>query len=121
MDVSEPQPMPTERRPLHVRDVPERRRFEAVLGDAGEMAGFLEYSLGPGWIALTHTEVLKGFEGQGLGSRLVRAVIDELRARRLPIVARCPFVTAWLRKHPEQHDLLYRPLEVPDPDGPAPA
>jgi predicted GNAT family acetyltransferase len=119
--MSEPQRMPTERSALHVRDVPEHARFEATVGADGELAGFLEYRLGTGWIALTHTEVLEGFEGQGIGSRLVRMVFDDLRRRGLPILVRCPFVTAWLRKHPEQHDLLYRPLEPPDPDGPAPA
>ena len=59
--MSEPQRMPTERLPLHVRDVPEHGRYEATVGEAGELAGFLEYRLGAGWIALVHTEVLEGF------------------------------------------------------------
>ncbi len=119
--MSEPQQMHVERSPLHVRDVPGRSRYEARLGDDEEIAGLLDYALGKGWIALVHTEVRDGFEGQGVGSRLVRAVLADLRERGLPVIPKCPFVVGWLQRHPEQHDVLYRPLEAPEPDEPAPA
>jgi predicted GNAT family acetyltransferase len=113
--------MPTERPALHVRDVPDRQRFEASLGEDGRLAAILEYHLGPRWISLDHTEVLEGFEGQGLGSRFVRSVLDDLRRRELLVVPRCPFVVTWLKRHPEQHDILYGALETPDPDEPSSA
>lgn len=119
--MSEPQPMPTDRRPLHVRDVPDESRYEARLGDAPAMAGLLDYSLGDGWIMLLHTEVREGFEGQGIGSRLVRAVFDDARERGVKVRPECPFVMRWLERHPEQHDVLVRPLDGPAPSDLEPA
>lgn len=118
--MSEPRPMP-KRPQLHVQDVPDRARFEARISADDALAGFIEYRLGSDWIALLHTEVLEAFQGQGIGGRLVRAVFEDLRARELPVLPRCPFILAWLQKHPEQHDILFRPLEAPDPDEPSPA
>jgi len=120
--MSDPVPMPTERPPVHVRDVPERSRYEATLGDDATPAGLLGYTLSNDWMALVHTEVLEGFEGQGVGSRLVRAVLDDARQRGLRVIPKCPFVVRWLERHAEQHDVLYRPLQSPaDPTPLEPA
>ena len=119
--MSELQPLPTERPELHVRDVPDESRYEARLGDDPTLAALIDYRLGSGWMALVHTEVREGFEGRGLGSRLVRAVMEDLREREIPVVPRCPFVIGWLQRHPEQHDILFRPLEAPEPDEPGTA
>ncbi len=119
--MSEPQQMPTERPPLHVRDVPAESRYEARLGDDPALAALIDYRLSERWIALLHTEVREGYEGQGVGSRLVRAVLEDLRERGIPVVPKCPFVIGWLQRHPEQHDVLFRPLEAPEPDEPGTA
>jgi len=119
--MSEPQQMPQDRPVLHVLDVPDLARYEARLGDARELAGIVEYRLRDDFIVLLHTEVFEGFEGQGIGSRLVRAVLEDLREREVPALPKCPFIVAWLQKHPEQHDILVRPLETPEPDEPSSA
>ncbi len=119
--MNEPLAMPTERPPLHVRDVPESRRYEATLGDDPALTALLDYSLGQGWIELLHTEVLEGYEGQGLGSRLVAAVLDDARQRGLRVVPKCPFVVRWLERHPEQQDVLSQPLDEPEVGGLEPA
>mgnify|MGYP001818746305 FL=1 len=119
--MSEPQPMPTDRPPLHVRDVPDASRYEARLGEDPALAALIDYRLTDRFIALVHTEVREGFEGQGLGSRLVRAVMEDLREREVPVVPKCPFVIGWLQRHPEHHDILFRPLEAPEPDEPGTA
>jgi uncharacterized protein len=59
---------------------------------------------------LVHTDVAPSAEGQGIGSRLVAGALDDIRSRGLRVVPVCPFVTAYLRRHPEQRDLV-----VPDP------
>ena len=90
--------------------MPARHRYEARLGGSGALAALLSYELSETWMALLHTEVQDGFEGQGIGSHLVQWVIDDLRARGLSLIPRCPFVVAWLERHPEQHDILSHPL-----------
>jgi predicted GNAT family acetyltransferase len=57
-------------------------------------------------VVLVHTEVEPAFEGQGLGARLVAGALEDLRARGLKLVPQCPFVRAYLRRHPDQADLV---------------
>jgi len=45
-------------------------------------------------------------QGQGIGSRLVRAVLEKIRADGLKVVPRCSFVSAYLARHPEFNDLV---------------
>jgi uncharacterized protein len=52
-------------------------------------------------LVLVHTEVPDALEGQGVGSRLVRAAVDDARDRNLIIVPVCPFARAWLERHPD--------------------
>jgi predicted GNAT family acetyltransferase len=87
-----------------VLDVPESSRFEIHSG--GKLAGFAAYRTRPGEITFTHTEIDDGFEGQGLGGRLVRAALDVARSRGLAVLPVCPFVRSWIAKHPEYVDLV---------------
>ena len=63
---------------------------------------------------LLHTEVLPSFEGKGLGARLVAGALDDIRARGLRVVPFCPFVRAYIRRHPDYADLVVRDVKVPD-------
>ncbi len=65
-------------------------------------------------IVLVHTEVAPTEEGQGTGSRLVRDALDDIRARGLRVAPVCPFVAAYLRRHPEQRDLVLRDPATPE-------
>lgn len=87
-----------------VVDVPERSVFEILVD--GEVAGFAGYRRGNGEISLTHTEVDPAYEGQGIGSRLARAVLDAARAEKLAVLPYCPFIKGWIAKHPEYTDLV---------------
>lgn len=89
---------------VEIRDDAARRRYEALAD--GEVAGFLDYTLRDGVIILVHTEVDPAYGGRGIGADLARGALDDARARQLQVVPRCPFVTAWLRRHPAYHDLL---------------
>lgn len=108
--MSEPPSLPVDRAPLHVVDAPDARRYEARVGDDASIAAILTYRRSDESIALLHTEVQEGFEGQGIGSRLATWVFDDLRRRGLRVVPKCPFIVRWLERHPEQHDVLLRPL-----------
>jgi uncharacterized protein len=93
-----------------VADAPERRRFEVSVD--GELAGFLVYREKGGLLALIHTEVDERFEGRGLGGRLARFALDQARERGVAVLPFCPFVDAWMQRHPEYTDIVpaeYRP------------
>ena len=91
---------------ITVHHAPERERFEVTVGDD---VAHLDYSRSGRRIAINHTEVPEAFEGRGVGSRLARAALDHARAEGLRVHVFCPFVRAWLERHPEYADVVGRP------------
>jgi predicted GNAT family acetyltransferase len=87
-----------------VRDNEAGRRFEIHLGEG--LAGFATYEPRPGALAILHAEIDPAFEGQGLGSVLVRGALDDARKRGLAVLPYCPFVKRWIQLHPEYVDLV---------------
>jgi uncharacterized protein len=87
---------------LRVSDNPGELRYE--LHDGDELVGEIRYRRLPGALALVHTEVEP--KRHGLGSDLVKGALDDMRARGLGVVPVCPFVSAYIRRHPEYADLL---------------
>jgi predicted GNAT family acetyltransferase len=82
-------------------------RYELVID--GELAGFSEYRLTDTNIIFTHTEILPGEREHGLGGRLVRDALDQVREHTdYRVIAQCPFVAKWLHEHPDYRDLLTR-------------
>ena len=57
-------------------------------------------------IVFTHTVVPPGIEGRGVGTRLIRGALDQARDQGLTVVPQCPFVRAFIERHPEYRDLL---------------
>jgi predicted GNAT family acetyltransferase len=100
--------MPTAPR---VTDNPQASRYELWLGTT--RAGFIQYRAQPGTVLLVHTEVDPALAGQGLGERLVAGALADLGARGLTLVPLCPFVRAYLRRHPDQADLVAGDPAVP--------
>ena len=72
----------------------------------GDLAGEIRYRRQPGAVVLVHTEIEPSLEGQGLGAVLVREALADVRARGLRVVPFCPFVAAYIRRHPEFTDLV---------------
>ena len=89
---------------MTVADNPERRRYEGTVD--GKVAGVVYYQERDGALALVHTEVSPDFEGQGIGSRLAAATLEDVRSRGLQIVPVCPFIRRYLERHPEYADLV---------------
>jgi uncharacterized protein len=81
-------------------------RFEARDGDV--LAGFADYLRTSELVAFVHTEVDPAFTGRGVGSSLARAGVESARAEGLRVLAVCPFIAAWLARHPEYAGLEYR-------------
>jgi hypothetical protein len=89
--------------PSGVHDNTDLSRFEL---DADGLTTFMNYRLAGNVISLDHTETPVAARGRGLASRLVEGALQIVRARALKIVPRCPFVRAYLGKHPEYDDLV---------------
>jgi uncharacterized protein len=100
-------PMPESDLSVEVVDNPSRSRYEAHIGD--RLAGFVTYRTRPGVVVLVHTEVDDEFEGSGVGSRMASSVLEELRARGLQVDPVCPFIAAYIERHPEFADLVAGP------------
>jgi predicted GNAT family acetyltransferase len=79
-----------------VIDNAQAQRFEMTVD--GETA-VLEYQRTPRSIVLVHTEVPPALRGRHLADDLAKAAIDQAHAEKLQIVAVCPFVRAYVRKH----------------------
>ena len=54
----------------------------------------------------THTEVDYDFEGRGLATILISEALQDTRAAGKRIVARCPMVAAYVKKHDEYQDIV---------------
>ena len=95
--------MPT----VTVTHEPQAHRYVAHV--EGRQAGFAEYQLTDELVVFTHTEVADECEGMGVASALARSALDDVREtgthRVLPL---CPFIKAWIGKHPDYRDLVYR-------------
>jgi predicted GNAT family acetyltransferase len=64
------------------------------------------YNVADGVITFVHTEVPPELGGKGIGSRLIKGALDQVRADGLKVIAQCPFVKGWIDKHAECADLL---------------
>jgi predicted GNAT family acetyltransferase len=90
--------------PTEVHDAPDRSRYEVTVD--GALAGFAEYTDRGTVRVFTHTEVFDEFEGKGVGAVLARGALDDVRAAGRTIVPRCPFIRAWVDRHPDYADLV---------------
>jgi predicted GNAT family acetyltransferase len=97
-------PDETEQTDLRIEDNRELSRFEVFVD--GSLAGFTGYHVRPGLVTLLHTEIDPAFEGRGIGTRFVAGVLDELRRRDEHVLPICPFVRAFLKRHPDYADLV---------------
>jgi predicted GNAT family acetyltransferase len=86
-----------------VRNNTTESRFEL---DVNGHTALAFYRMEPGVITFLHTEVPQELSGGGVGSRLVRGALEAVRGLGLKVVPKCPFVAAYIGKHPEFNDLL---------------
>lgn len=97
---------------------PAAQRYVLVV--EGDVIGIAAYTPSGGAHVFDHTEVDPEREGRGFGAQLVKAALDDARARGWTIVPRCSFVDAYVRRHPEYADLLLggngRPASAPGPE-----
>lgn len=86
-----------------VVDNPAQQRFELEVN--GHLAAAY-YKIAGDVITFVHTEVPGELGGQGVGSRLVKGALDQVRVKGWKVVAQCPFVKAYIEKHADYQNLL---------------
>jgi uncharacterized protein len=87
-----------------VAEIRERQRYEISVD--GALAGFTKFSVDGDVATMPHTEIDPRFAGQGLATTLIRAALDDARARGLTVVPRCPFVRAFIEHNADYQDLV---------------
>jgi len=89
--------------PPVILDNREKNQFET---ETSAGTAVLQYTRSGDRIVLLHTEVPKGAREQGVGGRLVEAAFQQAREGGSRVVLACPFVRAYLRRHPELRSLV---------------
>jgi uncharacterized protein len=82
---------------------PAEHRYELAV--EGHIAATY-YKIDGGVITFIHTEVPSELGGKGIGSKLIRGALDQVRADGLKVIAQCPFVKAFIEKNSDYQDLL---------------
>lgn len=89
---------------IEVRNDPESRQFTVLV--EGKVAGKAEYRLRGDTYLFTHTEVDPEFQSRGVANRLARAALDDVRDQGRTLVPLCPFIAAYIRRHPEYDEIV---------------
>jgi predicted GNAT family acetyltransferase len=88
---------------LEIKNNQATQRFETIVEG---LTAFINYKLRPGILTVFHTEVPKALEGRGIATSLTKHVLDYVAAEKLEIIPLCPFITSFLKKHPEYESLV---------------
>jgi len=94
---------------LHLINNSQQKRYEFHIQD---QIAYAEYILAGERIVLTHTEIPVALEGQGIGSALVKAALEDIQQKNLILVPLCPFVAGYIKKHPEWKELVLKGINV---------
>ncbi|MEQ8218801.1 MAG: GNAT family N-acetyltransferase [Arenibacter sp.] len=72
----------------------------------------IEYIRAKDKIYLTHTEVPKELEGQGVASALVKDVLKDIEKKELTLIPMCPFVASYIKRHPDWKKLVLKGVNI---------
>lgn len=81
----------------------EAKQFEVTVDDR---LAVVTFTRGDGSISYDHTLVPPELEGRGIAGRLAKHALDYARESGLAVVPRCPYVRAYIERHPEYADLV---------------
>lgn len=93
---------------MEINQINDTRRgyFEAI--EDGKEAGKMTYTwAGDSKFIIDHTEVNEGFNGKGVGKKLVLAAVDYARANNIKIIPLCPFAKSVFDKTEEIRDVVF--------------
>jgi len=80
-----------------------QHRFETTIDD---LLSVIDYRVDGTNLTLPHVGVAKELEGRGIAGELTRTALDWVREKNYRVIPVCPYVQAWIKRHPEYQDLL---------------
>lgn len=81
----------------------DQQQFQAVVE---QQLCRLEYVRDGKTVAMNHVQVPKPVGGRGIAGQLTRHALDWARDEDLKVVANCPYIASWIKRHPEYQTLL---------------
>jgi predicted GNAT family acetyltransferase len=89
---------------MQVRRNEKAQRYELVEDD--NVIGIAEYHPDGDTLVFPHTEITPRLRGNGMGDRLVRGALDDVRRRGAKVRAACWFVREFIDDNPDYADLV---------------
>nr|WP_228734984.1 GNAT family N-acetyltransferase [Xanthomonas euvesicatoria] len=88
---------------VHAEHDPDRQRFNIDTdGHRAELAYRREGEI----MTITHTQVPDAISRHGVAAALVEDALTFARQHGLKVIPACSYADAYLRRHPQYHDLL---------------
>ncbi len=87
----------------NLKDNAARKRFELEVD--GHVA-FADYRRSGDTLVIPHVEAAPALRGTGAAGRLMQGLMEHARAEGVKILPLCGYAAAWIRRHPEFHDLV---------------
>jgi len=84
----------------------EKKSDEFTISVEGKPVGLEAFAERDGQRVFYHTEIDEAFGGRGLGTVLIAEALAVTRGEGLRVVAVCPMVAGFLKKHPEFDDIV---------------
>ena len=94
---------------LEVIHNPTEKRFEVWIDDH---LAKLDYILDDSTIVMTHVGVHPDHRGKGVAGKITHAALEYAKEKSLRVIPMCPYVAAYIRKHPQYVDLMKPQSEV---------
>ena len=91
-----------------IADEREESRYAAYVD--GRAAGYAEWIMVHGTVLVPRIEASPAYHGQGIGSMLLRRILDDARAEGNTMLPLCPFAKRWTELHPEYLGTVRKPM-----------
>ncbi|MHA7129136.1 GNAT family N-acetyltransferase [Algoriphagus namhaensis] len=92
---------------MEIKHQSDGRKGSFYLGESSNPKAEMVYVMaGPAKLIIEHTEVDESLRGEGVGIKLLEALVEDARARNIKVLPLCPFAKANLEKRPDLQDVL---------------
>lgn len=75
--------------------------------DQHKLAEMVYVMAGPDKMIIEHTDVDPSLKGQGIGKKLLEALVEYVRSKNMKVIPLCPFANATFQKMKEWQDVLF--------------